>query len=398
MNKNIFVILAWGLYDLANQFFALNIVSLYFVRWLTIEKAIPEIFYSISFGISCLFIAISAPILGNISDASNRRMPFLIWLTLLSVIFTMLLGVSENIIIALLFFAIANFGCQAAVVFYNALLVNIAPKSKIGLVSGIGRMMGYCGALLALYIIKPIVLKSGYRATFFPTGVLFLIFAIPCMVFIKDKQAAGPVKTAPKLKDIILNYKKFPGLADFLKAAFFCLCVVNAIILFMSVYATKVFRLDETQIINLVGFSTLFAIAGSFASGFLSDFFGAKRSLLAVIILWQAAVLSGAFITNSRFYLFIGALAGAALGSVWTVARVLTIRIVPEGRVGEVFGLFNLVGYLSSIAGSIFWGLLSWWLLPLKEIGYRITLLSMSIFLVLSFIFLLRVKEKRSEP
>ncbi|MDO9573054.1 MAG: hypothetical protein Q7J37_04150 [Candidatus Omnitrophota bacterium] len=27
------LVLAWGLYDLANQFFALNIVSLYFVRW-----------------------------------------------------------------------------------------------------------------------------------------------------------------------------------------------------------------------------------------------------------------------------------------------------------------------------------------------------------------------------
>lgn len=55
--KNFFLIFAWGLYDLANQFFALNIVSLYFVRWLTLEMKAPEILYSITFGISAFFIA-----------------------------------------------------------------------------------------------------------------------------------------------------------------------------------------------------------------------------------------------------------------------------------------------------------------------------------------------------
>ena len=141
------LILAWGLYDLANQFFALNIVSLYFVRWVTIEKGVPEVLYSISFGISTFLVAVSAPILGAISDMTGRRRPFLVCFTLLSVIFTMLLGIHQNVFLGLLFFAIANFGCQGAIVFYNALMVNIAPKDKIGLVSGFGRMLGYSGAI-----------------------------------------------------------------------------------------------------------------------------------------------------------------------------------------------------------------------------------------------------------
>ena len=62
------LIFAWGLYDLANQSFALNIVSLYLVRWVTIEKQAPELFYSISFGCSVFLLACLAPFLGTISD------------------------------------------------------------------------------------------------------------------------------------------------------------------------------------------------------------------------------------------------------------------------------------------------------------------------------------------
>lgn len=392
-SRKALLILAWGLYDLANQFFALNVVSLYFVRWITLEKGVPEIFYSIAFGISTFFIALSAPILGNFSDRLNKRKPFLITLTLVSVIFTMFLGISENIFVALVFFVIANFGCQAAVVFYNAILVDISPKDKMGLVSGFGRMLGYSGALLALYLIKPVVLKSGYRAAFFPTGLLFLIFSLPCLIFIKDKkrQNPQPVNTASFLG----RHKIFdsPGLADFLKAAFFSLCVVNAIILFMSVYVTKVFKLDEAQVVNLIAFSTLFAIAGSFISGYISDLIGSSRSLLAVIALWEICILAAVFVREPRLYWLIGCLAGTALGSIWTVSRVLAIRIVPQDYIGEVFGLFNLIGYISAIVGSVFWGVVSLALSPLGESGYRITLFSLSVFLVFAFVFLLRLHK-----
>lgn len=395
MARKAALILAWGLYDLANQFFAINVISLYFVRWLTIERAVPEIFYSITFCISTFLVAISAPILGGISDTINRRMPFLISLTLLSIIFTMLLGVSENVFVALLFFAIANFGCQGAIVFYNALMVNIAPKDKIGLVSGFGRMLGYSGAVLALYLIKPIVLKSGYRAAFLPTGILFLIFALPCMIFIKDpvvsiEKSSNKSKNGVVKKDKILES---PGLSDFLKAAFFCLCVVNTIILFMSVYATRVFRLDEAQVINLITFATFFAMAGSFISGYISDRVGACRSFLAVIILWEISLLTGAFAKNANLYWLIGALAGVALGSTWTVARALALRIVSGENIGAAFGLFNFVGYLSAIAGSIFWGVSLLVFSRLQEVGYRVTLFNLSLFLVFAFVFLLRVNR-----
>lgn len=403
--KKSFLILSWALYDLANQFFALNVVSLYFVRWVTIERQAPEILYSIAFGISTFLVAVCAPVLGAISDITLRRRPFLIYLTFLSVVFTMVLGVSRNIFLGLAFFIIANFGCQTAIVFYNALMVNIAPAKRVGLVSGFGKMMGYSGAVLALYLIKPIVIKSGYQATFLPTGILFLIFSLPCMIFIKDRPPLKKIDLFSFLKRervgevfrtlrmTLFDTHKFPGLLDFLKAAFFGLCAVNAVVLFMSVYATRAFGLDEIKVINLITFSTFFALLGSLFSGLISDYLGQKRSMAGVFILWGICFWLGAFIRDARWYWLIGGLAGAALGSTWVVSRAMAISIVPQERMGEIFGLFNLVGYLSAIVGALFWGGMVLFLSRLGELGYRITLFSLILFVLLGFIFLLRIPE-----
>ncbi|MGB3081640.1 MAG: MFS transporter, partial [Candidatus Omnitrophota bacterium] len=153
--KKGFLMLSWATYDLANQFFALNIVSLYFPRWINIERNQPEIFYGLAFGVSMFLVAIFAPFLGAISDAKNKRRVFLIFFTLLSIIFTMSLSLPVSIFLALVFFAIANFGCQVAIIFYNALMIRVTPKGRIGFVSGLGRMFGYTGAILALYLTKP---------------------------------------------------------------------------------------------------------------------------------------------------------------------------------------------------------------------------------------------------
>jgi UMF1 family MFS transporter len=407
MFKRAGLIFVWALYDLANQFFTVNVISLYFVRWLTFEKKAPEIFYSLAFGVSTFLVAIAAPVLGSLSDVRNRRMPYLIRLTFLSVVFTMALGISENIFVALLFFAIANFGCQTAVIFYNALLVDIAPPGKIGLVSGVGRMLGYSGALLALYLIKPIVLKGGYQAAFLPTGILFLLFSLPCMLFIKDKTSAGKegpgvsyrsgrqkaIENFGLLKGLIFSKDRFSALANFMKSAFFGLCAVSVIILFMSVYATRVFKLNESQIINLVAFATIFAIAGSIISGYISDRIGTKISLVSTFILWGISISLGAFVRKPHFYWLVGALVGITLGATWVLWRAMAVRLVSEERMGEMFGLFNLVGYLSSIFGALFWGVVTLLLSDWKESGMRLALFSLNLFIVLGLVFLLRIPQ-----
>ncbi len=401
--KRVFLILSWSLYDLANQFFALNVISLYFPSWLTIEKKYPEILYSIAFVVSMLLIAVCAPILGAISDARKRHKGFLIFFTLLSIVFTAVLGFSPNVFLALVFFALANFGCQEAVIFYNSLLVNIAPPGKIGLVSGVGRMFGYTGAVIALILTKPIVLKFGYKAVFLISGILFLIFALPCMIFVKDKPAPKKVPlvsflSVRKLGQIFKQLKQTlfsqqsQEFKNFLKAAFFGLCAVNTVILFMSVYVSKVFGLNEEQKINLIIFAAVFAIISSFLSGFISDLIGYRRSLKGVFILWGVCFLLGGLL-RPPYHWLVGALGGTTLGATWVICRAVVIKLVPREKIGEAFGLFNMVGYLAAI-GPLSWSGLRLALSFLGIWGYRLSFISLILFIAAGFVFLNRLPAK----
>lgn len=400
--REIFLIICWALYDLANQFFALNVVTMYFPRWLTLEKNAPEIFYSLSFGISMVLVGVCAPFLGTISDMQQKRRVYLINFTVLSVVFTLWLGFLDNVFLALVCFAIANFGCQIAVVFYNALLVHVARKERLGLVSGLGRVFAYTGAILALYFSKPVIAYLGYRATFLMTGVVFLIFALPALLFIREKKNEEAERlicffTKEKLKAIFYRNKSafFKGtqwedIPQFLRVFFFGLCAVQTMMLFMAVYASRVFKLSEFELINLIIFSTVFAILGSIIAGLVNDRWGSRKAMTGVFALWALGLLGGAFL-NPPFHWLIGAIIGLALSSTWVVARAWVVRLVPEENIGEVFGLFNFVGYIAGVVGPLFWGMMVFSLSFLGEWGYRLSLLSLLIFVGLAVFHLFKI-------
>ncbi|MFC1570776.1 MFS transporter, partial [Candidatus Omnitrophota bacterium] len=330
---------------------------------------------------------------------------FLIFFTLLSIAFTVALGFSsKNIFFALVCFALANFGCQEAIIFYNAMMTRVVSRGKIGLVSGVGRMFGYTGALLALYFTKPIILKMGYEVTFILTGALFLIFSLPCLIFVKDKDTENP-EEAPREKEsrnIFTRLKatimdnELKEFKDLLKASFFVLCVVHTVILFMSVYATRAFGLNEAQIINLIAFSTLFAIGGSILSGLLSDRLGYRRSLVGVFFLWGLSILAGTLL-RAPFYWLVGALAGLSLGGTWVILRALVIKLVPEEKIGEAFGIFNLVSYAAGVIGPLIWGVMLLFCSRFGEWGYRLTFLSQMPFIIIGIYFLLKSQKTLKE-
>ncbi|MGB3241431.1 MAG: MFS transporter, partial [Candidatus Omnitrophota bacterium] len=120
---------------------------------------------------------------------------------------------------------------------------------------------------------------------------------------------------------------------------------------------------------------------------------GYRRSLMGIFFLWGVCILTGSLV-KPPFHWLVGALAGTSLGATWVVLRALVIKLVPEERIGEAFGIFNLVSYLSGVVGPVFWGLILLYLSRLGEWGYRLTFLSLILFIAIGFIFLLRTKRE----
>ena len=368
-------IASWAFYDFANTIFSMNVISLYFALWVTVDHGRQDILYSGALSVSMIAVAVSAPIFGVISDQTGRRRFPLAFLTIVSVFATVLIGQTNLLWVGILLFIIANYCYQSALVFYNGMLPNVARRSSVGIVSGYGVSLGYLGSIVGLLIVQPFVTNGGRSAAFLPTGILFLIFAIPCFLFVKDaNQNIFPVnigKAFITLKKTITNTSDNKILLNFFVVHFLVLDVVNTIIAFMSVYANKVIGLDDKQITSFLMFSTVFAMLGSLLTGWLVKHKGTTFSYWIVLWFWITSLFLIIVSSGETLFWVAGSLAGLGIGGVWVVSRTIIVELSPSEKIGEFFGLYSLTGKVASIIGPLLWGGTVWALQDTQTLKYR---------------------------
>lgn len=401
-NKKL-TIFSWSMYDFANTIFSMNVISLYFALWVTVDMKGTDLLYSLVLSGSMLLAALFSPLMGAISDRGGRRMPFLIFFTLVSVLFTAFIGIANRLFLGLLFFAVANFCYQIAAIFYNALLPQVSGKEQIGRVSGYGTSLGYCGTIAGLLLVKPFVLRYGRQAAFIPTAILFLLFSLPCFFFVKDRFLEEKDRFKLRIKEsfrktgeTFIHIREYPDLFNFLIAAFISLNAINTIIVFMSIYIKKVIQFTDSEIITFYIISTIFAIFSSFIAGFITDRLGSKRTLSGALGLWCVSLILIVISLNKTIFWVIGPLVGISLGATWTSARALVVDLSPPQMVGEVFGFYGLIGKSASILGPLIWGLTVWGFGFLGIFKYRLAIFMMLLFIILGYIMLQKVNPKKA--
>ncbi|RKY40810.1 MAG: hypothetical protein DRP85_07860 [Candidatus Makaraimicrobium thalassicum] len=101
-NKTL-TVFSWALYDFANTIFAMNIISLYFALWVTVDMGGEDILYSCAISGSMFLAALAAPVMGAISDRLGR-IPFLVFFTAACCVATALIGLTDRLFSGLLFF------------------------------------------------------------------------------------------------------------------------------------------------------------------------------------------------------------------------------------------------------------------------------------------------------
>jgi len=425
MNKkseaNIAATLSWIIYDFANTIYSMNIVSMYFPTWIVVDLSLGDQFVSYANSISMILVALTLPILGEISDRFHRKLPFLITFTLLCISFTAFIGVAGyaiklttfKVFVAIIFYTIANYAYQGGLVFYNALLPNVCSHRSLGRVSGYGVAIGYVGSIVGLILVLPLVEgslfgiqipfieKGGSIASFIPSAALFLIFAIPAFIFIKEPRLDTliaekfrlNIKTSfKKIWEGLANTKKYPGVRRFLVAKFFYEDAIETIIIFMAVYAQKVMGFSKEGTTQFFVTVIPSGIVGSAIFGIITDHFGPKKTLSFVLCGWIFSLSLLICTTNVLTFWIIGALVGIFMGSTWTSARPLLISLVPKDMLGEFFGLYSLSGKLAAIFGPLIWAAaVNGFAQYGTIIKYKAAIASLTLMIVIGLIILQRV-------
>ncbi len=396
--------LSWALYDFANTIYSYAVVSYAIGLWSVDRLGASDGQFWVLFAgsASVLINAIVSPVLGAMSDRTGGRIRYLFFFTAMTVIGSGLIGLTDVAAVGLVLYAIANFGYQAALIYYDATLPVVARPEARGRVSGIGVAVGYLGTIVIALLILLLDSKAS-GLTFLMAAALFALFSLP--IFLAVREPARPDAAPFRLRDAAGSWRQLrhtidharsvPGLLRFLVSRFFYTDPVNTVIVVMSVFATEAIGISQSMANVVLLILTVVAVIASFGWGHLVERIGPKRTLLIVLGTWCVGLVIAGSVLSLPTFLLGGAFLGAGLGEVWTSDRVFMLRLSPPDQVGEFFGLYGIAGKFSAVTGPILYGSIVSTLLNAGwgAGAYQVGIFSFLILLVVGVVLLRGVAE-----
>ena len=407
---------AWVLYDFANTIFSMNVVTLYFAVWLVTERGASNTAYSLATSLSSLAVLFLAPWVGAVSDASGRRKPWVVGMTLVCVAATLALSPlsRSGLLPVLAAFAVGNTAYQLALPPYNAMLPELAPDGERGRLSGLGTALGYAGSITGVLLVAPFVTgglgipAGGRQAAFTPTALLFLLFSLPFFFFCRDHLARPPARRtrvrwtaiAAELATALRDSRRHRGLTRFVVATYFYQDALGTAISFMALYAVTVLGLPAGGEIRLFVTLTVPAIVGAYLAGRACDRWGPRRTLRIVLAGWMVGLIAVALAPTLFAFWIGGFIVGFAFGGIWAAERPLLLTLVPEAEAGRFFGLLALSARAAAIVGPLIWAaIVDGLAAPLgKNVAYRLAVVSLAVLMAIAFWLLRGVPDSNRIP
>ncbi len=384
MNPERKAILSWALYDWANSAFATTVMAgffpLFFKEYWSLGMSASEstYFLGISNSVSSLAVAIAAPVLGALADQGLGKKRFLAFFTLIGACATgalYFIGGGDMSRAAFLF-ALASFAFAAALVFYDALLIDVSTDQRMDLVSSFGYGLGYLGGgllftLNVIMYLKPEIfgLKSGVEGikwSFLSVGIWWLLFSLPLFLWVKEKhkpKVRPPYKVIATQgwKSFIRTLKriaKHKPLLLFLASYLLYIDGVNTIIKMAVDYGMAI-GFSPKDLIAALLLVQFIGFPSAIGFGFVAQRLGARKGIF--ICLWVYGLITVfAFLMKESWHFYVLASAiGLVQGGVQALSRSIFARMIPAQEAGEYFGFFNLLGKFSAIIGPLLVGAVS---------------------------------------
>ncbi len=413
-------VFSWCLYDWANTAFSTVIITfifgVYFAREIVGDETEGSAQWSFAIAVSGMFIAVLAPLLGAVADHSGARKRWIFWLSMLCIVPTACLwmatpeGGTGHILFVLTLVVLANIGFELAQVFYNAMLPHIAPREKIGRISGWAWGLGYLGGLTALAVslfgfiglgeIKPFITltKENFehiRVTGPFIALWFIFFMLPLFLFTKDveKERLGfwdaLSEGLKQLARSARNVKKHKNLLLFLISSAIYRDGLVTLFAIGGVYAAGQYGMDFTEILIFAIALNVTAGLGAFTFAYADDAFGSKItiviSLIGLIIIGGVILL----VASKTMFIILAMGLGIFMGPVQAASRTMISKLAPKEMITQSYGLYAFTGKSVSFLGPLAFGVATT-LFGTQQAGMATIIL----FWVVGLLLLLRVKEK----
>ncbi|MEF2145701.1 MAG: MFS transporter [Desulfovibrionaceae bacterium] len=373
---------SWALYDWANNGFFTPIQTFVFAAYFTSavaeSPALGTAMWGNMLGFAGLAVGLGGPLLGAVADQSGRRKPWIAAFTLLCVVATALLWYvrpePDWAFAALVLVCLGTIGAEASMIFYNAMLPDLVPPTRMGRWSGWGWGLGYVGGLLCLLLALYGFINEGawfalprgaaeHVRSIGPLAALwYLLFALPLFFWTPDAPRSGrPWREClrsglAQVRDSLRNLRGHRHILRFLLARMIYNDGLTTMFAFGGIYAAGTFGMSTKEVILFgIGLNVTAGLgAGLFA--WMDDRVGARATILwslAGLVLPGVAIL---LVQSKLLFWIFGLFLGIFVGPVQASSRSWLARVAPGELRAQMFGLFALSGKLTSFAGPLLVG------------------------------------------
>jgi UMF1 family MFS transporter len=381
--------------------------------------------------VSGVAIAVLSPLLGAVADASGPRKP---WIA----VFSMLLCAGSaalwfatpqanpsTVFMIMGLIALTALSYELTAVFHAAMLPDLAPRTRIGALSGLGLSLGNAGGVVLLIFVLALVIRFGPASARMagPLVALWLVlFAAPLMLFTPDSASRGlSLRQAlsqgtAQLMGTLGALQQYRNVARYLLARMIYTDGITGILIFSGVYASGTFGWQSGTLAVFGILLSGFGFFGALIGGWIDDRFGSKK---AVEIAIASTILSISFaIVQSpqrlfglipydpskdmvlplpmfstlpeALYLLLAIVVAMSISAVFASSRSFLARLAPRERIVQFFGLYALSGTATTWASPLLIGLATDYFHD-QRIGFTTTIL----LLCIGFALLRKVEDAR---
>lgn len=405
-------LVSWALFDWANSAFPTVILTFVFSAYLTRQVAENEIIgstvWGTAIGASGLLVAVLGPLLGAATDQTGRRKPWIFALSALCISTTALLWFiypdATYLWPGALLAALGATAIDLAIVFYNAMLPQLAPREHIGRWSGRGWGLGYAGGLVCLGLVLLLFVEEstrvlpfgdealGVRASFLFVAGWFAVFALPLFLLTPDTPATGKSLARglrdgyTQLRDSIRQLRRYRDILRFLIARIFYVDGLATLFAFGGVYAAGSFDMDTRDILLFGIALNISAGLGAFFFAGIDDRLGSRRTILlslGMLILAATVIL---LVTRRELFWAASLVLGFFIGPVQAASRSYLAHLAPSQMTNQMFGLYAFSGKATAFIGPLLVG----WITAFTN-SQRIGMSAILVLFVIGFVLMLKL-------
>jgi len=403
--------LAWALYDWANSAFATTVLAGFFPTFFRqywsagAESTVTTFRLGIANGIAGFVIAVLAPVLGAIADRGGKRVAFVTGWSLLGIAATAALYFvgQGQWAWAAAFFVLGTMGFNGGIVFYDALLLDVAKPAEYDRVSAFGYSLGYLGGGLLFAVNIAMVLKPAWfgladaaaavQLSFLTVAAWWLVFMLPLSVAVRE--APGPVtglraSIAAGLAEIAATARRARTLRPlfmFLVSYWLYIDAVNTVIK-MAIDYGMALGLDTGALLTALLITQFVGFPAALLFGRIGERIGPKPGILITLLVYLAVTVWAYFLDSTVEFFAMAVVVGLVQGGVQSLSRSYFGRLVPPGKSAEFFGLYNMVGKFGTVVGPVLVGGVAW-----VTGSSRASILSLAVLFIGGALLLLRVRD-----